>query len=166
MRQAWILLVLLRYFSVSQQMTSESRLMQLVKRASEKATITGAVKKLGAADASFFRGTEDAMAFLLTKVDLAKKPTSKKGKRNAFDPFAKENLESALFIEKLSTTHSLVLNKFNLVSHHAIVITQEFERQESPLTMEDFDSFWTGVVELKVNHILYTELVAFTQRLH
>jgi ATP adenylyltransferase len=121
-----------------------------VREASNRALEAGAVKKISATGASFFRDrTDDVnMSFLLTKVDLAKKKNKKK-KRGFFNPFAKKNLEAALVVGDVSPTHSLILNKFNLVSHHAIVITKEFERQESALTVEDFDAFWNCVVNLE-----------------
>lgn len=48
-----------------------------------------------------------------------------------------------LFVCHLSTTHSLVLNKFNIVPHHALVITREFHLQEEPLNAADFEATWT-----------------------
>ncbi len=33
----------------------------------------------------------------------------------------------------LSDTHTLLLNKFNVVAHHALVITRAFESQHDPL---------------------------------
>jgi ATP adenylyltransferase/5',5'''-P-1,P-4-tetraphosphate phosphorylase II len=87
------------------------------------------------------------MSFLLSIVDFKKKP--KPSKKRSKDPFSKENREGALFVDQLSTTHSLVLNKFNLVTHHTIIITDAFEKQTSPLSIRDFVVFWRAVVELK-----------------
>ena len=39
-------------------------------------------------------------------------------------------------------THSLVLNKFNIVPHHALVITRDFVPQEDPLTEADLEATW------------------------
>lgn len=50
--------------------------------------------------------------------------------------------DPALFVRHLSPTHSLVLNKFNIVAHHVLVITQEFERQEDPLNAADLAAAW------------------------
>lgn len=39
----------------------------------------------------------------------------------------------------LSDTHTCLLNKFNVVAHHSLVVTREFERQTDPLDAADFD---------------------------
>ncbi len=61
----------------------------------------------------------------------------KKEWKNPFLPPDKD-----LFVCHLSETHSLVLNKFNIVPHHALVITREFIPQEEPLTAADFSATW------------------------
>jgi len=64
-------------------------------------------------------------------------PKPKKEWRNPFLPPDKD-----LFVCHLSSTHSLVLNKYNIVPHHALVITREFVPQEEPLTAADFSATW------------------------
>lgn len=64
-------------------------------------------------------------------------PKLKKDWRNPFLPPDKD-----LFVCHLSSTHSLVLNKFNIVPYHALVITREFVPQEEPLTAADFSATW------------------------
>jgi len=54
---------------------------------------------------------------------------------NPFDP-----PEKALTVGHLSDTHTLVLNKFNVVEHHTIVITREFQPQTDPLNACDLDA--------------------------
>ena len=61
----------------------------------------------------------------------------KKEWRNPFLP-----PDNDLFVCHLSSSHSLVLNKFNIVPHHARVITREFIPQEEPLTAADFSATW------------------------
>lgn len=50
-----------------------------------------------------------------------------------------------LYVGKLSQTHSLVLNKFNITPHHVIIITNDFKRQEEPLNRMDFAATWNVV---------------------
>jgi ATP adenylyltransferase len=38
----------------------------------------------------------------------------------------------------ISPTHVCVLNKFNVVPHHLLIVTRAFEPQDSPLTVADF----------------------------
>ena len=56
-----------------------------------------------------------------------------------FDPFARENLEKDLFVAKLSETHSLILNKFNVVDNHLLLITNDFESQNDPVNTRDYE---------------------------
>ncbi|GLI69421.1 hypothetical protein VaNZ11_014030, partial [Volvox africanus] len=41
--------------------------------------------------------------------------------------------EQELFVRELDAEHSLVLNKFNVVQHHVLVISREFRSQAEPL---------------------------------
>ena len=51
---------------------------------------------------------------------------------NPFLPYDED-----LWVAHLSATHTLLLNKFNLVAHHTLVVTREFEAQEAPLSAGD-----------------------------
>ena len=48
--------------------------------------------------------------------------------------------EEALFVCDLSPSHKLLLNKFNVVEHHSLVVTREFQAQTDPLNERDFDA--------------------------
>ena len=67
---------------------------------------------------------------------LRDKPKAPKNTREWKNPFLPPDED--LYVCKLSETHSLVLNKFNITPHHVIVITNDFVRQEEPLTVDDF----------------------------
>ncbi|KAF6265779.1 ATP adenylyltransferase-domain-containing protein [Scenedesmus sp. NREL 46B-D3] len=54
------------------------------------------------------------------------------GFRNPFLPY-----EEALWVQHLSGSHTLLLNKFNVVPHHVLVVTREFESQQEPLNARD-----------------------------
>lgn len=56
---------------------------------------------------------------------------------NPFLPY-----EEDLYVADVSDTHVAVLNKFNVVEHHLLIITRDFEEQESLLTLEDFRAAW------------------------
>lgn len=75
------------------------------------------------------------------KVSATKK--QKSNKRNPFLPY-----EKALFVADLSSTHVALLNKFNVVKHHLLVITRHFESQESWLTLSDFEALATCLAEI------------------
>lgn len=54
-------------------------------------------------------------------------------KRNPFLPY-----ETDLFVGHFSETHLGLLNKFNAVDHHLLIVTRQFEDQQTPLQSPDF----------------------------
>ena len=64
----------------------------------------------------------------------------------SFNPFLP--YEPDLFIADISETHLCLLNKFNVVDHHFLIVTRSFEDQETPLTLEDFEAVWQCLAEL------------------
>ncbi|MEM9006697.1 MAG: phosphorylase [Cyanobacteria bacterium P01_F01_bin.86] len=71
---------------------------------------------------------------LVRKEAAQKRPKSKK----PFNPFLP--YEKALFVAHLSETHACLLNKYNVVEHHILMVTREYESQESWLTQTDFEA--------------------------
>ena len=73
--------------------------------------------------------------------DLERKKIAivKQGQKN-INPFLP--YEEDLFVENLSDTHVCLLNKFNVVDHHILIITKAFERQDTLLTLQDFIALW------------------------
>src|SRR5512139_3690193 len=74
----------------------------------------------------------------LRRKDEAKKQQEKEEsttgrKINPFLPYDKD-----LFVAAISDTHVAILNKFNVVEHHLLIITRDFEDQETLLTLHDF----------------------------
>ncbi|XXF75653.1 ATP adenylyltransferase [Myxococcaceae bacterium GXIMD 01537] len=55
-----------------------------------------------------------------------------------FDPF--DNPEPALVVGDVTPTHLCLLNKFNVVEHHLLIITRAYEEQSAPLTAGDFEA--------------------------
>ncbi len=55
-----------------------------------------------------------------------------------FNPF--ENPDPALIVGALAPAHLCLLNKFNVVEHHLLIVTRAFEEQESLLTAADFEA--------------------------
>lgn len=54
---------------------------------------------------------------------------------NPFLPY-----EEDLWVTHLSETHACLLNKFNVVDHHILMVTRHYESQDAWLTFEDFDA--------------------------
>ncbi len=53
-----------------------------------------------------------------------------------FNPFLPP--EPALLVGDISPSHRAVLNKFNVIAHHLLLVTRDFEHQERLLNPEDF----------------------------
>lgn len=50
--------------------------------------------------------------------------------------------DPALWVADVSDTYVCLLNKFNVVDGHALLVTRDFEEQESPLEVADFAALW------------------------
>lgn len=62
--------------------------------------------------------------------------------RNPFLPY-----EEDLFVAQASDTHLCLLNKFNVVDLHLLIVTREFEDQEILLTAADFEALLACMAE-------------------
>jgi len=63
---------------------------------------------------------------------------------NPFLPYDED-----LFVAELSDTHVCILNKFNVVEHHLLIVTREFEPQDCLLTPRDFEAMWICLKEFE-----------------
>jgi ATP adenylyltransferase len=64
--------------------------------------------------------------------------TQKSGQE--FNPFLPYDRD--LFVADISPTHVCLLNKFNVVDYHLLLVTREFEPQEMLLNRADFEAMW------------------------
>lgn len=62
---------------------------------------------------------------------------------NPFLPY-----EEDLFVMDLSDTHLCLLNKFNVVDHHILIVTRAFEEQDTWLTLKDFEALGVCLAEV------------------
>lgn len=76
--------------------------------------------------------------------DLKQKQDEKAG--TVVDPFLP--YERDLFVVDISETHLCLLNKFNVVDHHLLIVTRAFEEQEALLTLHDFVAMWACLSEV------------------
>jgi sulfate adenylyltransferase (ADP) / ATP adenylyltransferase len=53
-----------------------------------------------------------------------------------------------LFVANLSPTHVALLNKFNVVDHHLLIVTRSFEDQETLLTRQDCEALLICLAEI------------------
>jgi ATP adenylyltransferase len=62
--------------------------------------------------------------------------------RNPFLPY-----EPALFVAGISETHLALLNKFNVIDHHLLIVTRRFVDQETLLDLADFQALCLCLAE-------------------
>ena len=78
------------------------------------------------------------VVYVLKNLQRKAKETKKQDKD--FDPFLPHDPD--LFVAELSDTHFCLLNKFNVVDHHLLVVTRQFEEQSDLLNAKDFAALW------------------------
>jgi sulfate adenylyltransferase (ADP) / ATP adenylyltransferase len=76
------------------------------------------------------------LANLQRKAEATAVQKAKQARGEDFNPFLP--YEADLFVANLSPTHVAILNKFNVVDHHLLMITRAFESQDELLTQADF----------------------------
>ncbi|MGK7886938.1 MAG: phosphorylase [Crocosphaera sp.] len=112
-------------------------LWEKVKQQTEYALNCGALKSIPTEYELIEDGEIDFLVRIVTNLgrkDKTKKEQKKLGKDfNPFLPYEKD-----LFVADISDTHVCLLNKFNVVENHLLVITREFEEQETLLNLNDF----------------------------
>ena len=77
-------------------------------------------------------------------VEQQRKKEAQTGKR--FDPFLP--YEEDLFVCDISPSHFCLLNKFNVVDNHLLIVTRAFEEQTDLLNIRDFFALYTCLQEI------------------
>jgi len=119
-------------------------LWQSIDRTTENALKTGALLPVST-DHTFI---EDAglRFFVRILASLRRKDEARKQQEVATASGKKVNPflppEKGLIVADITDTHQAILNKFNVVEHHLLIITRHFEDQDTLLTMKDLEALW------------------------
>ena len=95
---------------------------------------------------------EDITFIVRTLSNLSRKERARKQQQQqekqgkTIDPFLP--YEPDLFVGDLSSTHICLLNKFNVVDNHLLIVTREFEEQTDLLNLADFTALWACLQEI------------------
>jgi sulfate adenylyltransferase (ADP) / ATP adenylyltransferase len=89
---------------------------------------------------------QDGVAFQVRMVSALKKKEAEKAERPKANPFLPYDEE--LFVASISPTHVALLNKFNVVEHHLVIVTRAFEDQRTQLTQKDCEALLIALTEL------------------
>lgn len=126
-------------------MLKKGTLLRLIDEVSEKALNSGSLLPISTVseyvDDNGIRFVVRILSNLVRKdEDRLKRAQEKRG--NPFLPYEKE-----LFVSDISPTHLALLNKFNVMQRHLLIVTREFEDQENLLTPADLSALWTCMSE-------------------
>ena len=121
-----------------------------LKKTTELALKSGALKSIPTEVEIFEQDGIKFVVRILENINRKKANQEKQNQKTAktgkeFNPFLP--YEEALFVADISPTHVCILNKFNVVDYHFLIITRAFEPQESLLTLEDFTAMWACLAE-------------------
>lgn len=75
-----------------------------------------------------------------------KEKAQKQQEKKNFNPFLPP--EEDLLVADISETHSCLLNKYNVVDYHLLIVTRRFEEQDNWLTLADFQALWACLEEI------------------
>ncbi len=89
---------------------------------------------------------QDGIAFQVRLMESLAGKESGSAARPAANPFLP--CDPDLFVAHLSPTHSALLNKFNVVEHHLLLVTRAFEDQRCQLTQQDCEALLIGLTEI------------------
>ncbi|MBW1688343.1 MAG: phosphorylase [Deltaproteobacteria bacterium] len=84
--------------------------------------------------------------------------------RTGANPFLPYN--EALFVANVSQTHLCLLNKFNELDHHLLLVTRAFEEQENLLAASDFEALATCMAEFDALGFYNSDAVAGASQRH
>ena len=68
--------------------------------------------------------------------------TAKTGNTNPFLPY-----DPNLFVANISQSHVCLLNKYPIIEGHLLIVTRDFEHQETLISYQDFLAAWRCLVE-------------------
>jgi len=120
--------------------------------ASERALASGALQPIGTESALIPDAGVDFVVRIIGSLSRKSEDHERRDREQSltgerFDPFLPH--EPSMFVADVSRSHLCLLNKFNVIDHHLLIVTREFEDQECLLTESDFDAMWRCMAEFR-----------------
>ena len=116
-----------------------------IKQTTEQAISIGALQSI---PTDYETIAENGISFIVRiLINLVRKDRAKKEKDQDFNPFLP--YEQDLFVAELTETHLCLLNKYNVVDNHLLIITRAFAEQETLLDLDDFTALWTSLAQVE-----------------
>jgi ATP adenylyltransferase len=89
---------------------------------------------------------QDGVSFQVRLLESLAMKEIAKARRSQANPFLPYDPE--LFVAPISPTHIALLNKFNVVEHHLLLVTRAFEGQRCQLTQKDCEALLIALTEI------------------
>jgi sulfate adenylyltransferase (ADP) / ATP adenylyltransferase len=89
---------------------------------------------------------QNGVAFQVRVVGMLEKKATEKAVSQQSNPFLPYDPD--LFVASISPTHIALLNKFNVVEQHLLIVTREFEDQQAQLTQKDCEALLIALTEI------------------
>lgn len=113
-------------------------------RQSQRALDCGALQPV---DTTYEFVEHEGVAFLVRILkNLIRKDKDKQQQGKDFNPFLP--YDPNLFVADITDSHLCLLNKFNVVDLHLLIVTRTFVEQDTLLTQSDFEALWLCLAEL------------------
>ncbi len=112
-----------------------------VQSKTERALKIGAISPLP----TVYEFIEDSGVRFIIRILSTLQKKDRARKKQIINPFLP--YDKNLFVSDISDTHVALLNKFNVMEHHLLIVTRYFEDQEILLTLNDFEAIWHCMFE-------------------
>jgi sulfate adenylyltransferase (ADP) / ATP adenylyltransferase len=92
---------------------------------------------------------DGGVRFIVRQVSSLVRKAQRRGTHSAqpADPFLPYDPD--LFVADVSETHFALLNKYNVIEHHLLIVTRAFEEQEVLLDLDDFTAWFACLSEFE-----------------
>ena len=107
--------------------------LSIVQEATRRALATGTLQPI---ETRTLLLDSDGVRFVVRAVSSLTRKDEARQAAAAADPLG--DYDPALFVCDLGSSHYVLLNRFQLLAGHVLLVTRRFERQERLLTVEDF----------------------------
>lgn len=133
---------ILRGVSLVRREFEPGRLWNRIRAASAEALASGALVPIATEREVLADGGVEFQ--VRVAANLQRKDAQRRGRRT--DPFLP--YDETLFVADIGDDHVGLLNKFNVMNHHLLVITRDFEDQRDLITRADFAALWMCLREI------------------
>lgn len=120
-------------------------LLRLIDEVSETALASGALLPIQTASEYVEDNGMRFVVRILSNLVRKDEDRLKRAQKKEGNPFLPH--ERDLFVAELGPTHIALLNKYNVMERHLLIVTKEFEEQENLLGAADFSALWTCMAE-------------------